>query len=81
MEATFTTLLTAIMAGGPGAVVAIFIAIIVFLIWDRRRLVEDIKRKEEKIDKILSDYHNGQITITEAINSLRMILVEIKAHL
>ena len=81
MEAIITTILTTIIGGGPGAIVAILIGIIGFLLWDRRNLTKNIKEKEDKFDKIVQDYHSGQITITEAITSLKMILIEIKSAL
>lgn len=41
----------------------------------------EIKEKEGKIDKIVDDYHKGNLTIAEAMNSLRHVLTEIKGRL
>lgn len=81
VESLLSSLVAAVLAGGPPAVIAILVLVIIGLCWDRKRLTDTIKYREEKFDKILQDYHNGQITITEAITSLRLILTEIKANL
>lgn len=74
-------LVTTVLGGGGGAVVALLIAMIVFLIWDRMRLTKTIDTKDERIDKIITDYNEGNISITEALNNLRLILAEIKERL
>lgn len=81
MEGILQALLTALLAGGPGAIIAILVGIIVFLLWDRKKLVETIDKKEEKIEKIIDDYYKGNLTLTEALNGLKMVLMEIKGQL
>lgn len=75
------SLLQSIVTGGTGGVIAIFIGIIGLLIWDRKKLLESIDKKDERIEKILDDYHKGTITTVEAINSLNIVLAEIKGKL
>ena len=67
--------------GGSEGIIAILISIIAFLVWDRKRLHDDIKRKEDKLDKIVDDYHQGNLTIAEAMNSLKYVLAEIKGKI
>ena len=55
--------------------------IILFLLNERKQLKEDNKKKEEKIDKIVDDYYRGNLTLTEALNSLKLVLFEIKGKL
>lgn len=81
MEGILQALLTALLAGGPGAIIAILVGIIAFLLWDRKKLVETIDKKEEKIEKIIDDYYQGNLTLTEALNGLKMVLIEIKGQL
>lgn len=55
--------------------------IIWHLLVERNKLVEDNKKKDEKIDKIIDDYYKGNLTLTEALNSLKLVLYEIKGKL
>lgn len=55
--------------------------IILFLLNERKQLKDDNKKKEEKIDKIVDDYYRGNLTLTEALNSLKLVLFEIKGKL
>jgi hypothetical protein len=80
MDTTISTLLAPLLAGGP-AVVAAMALIILALLWERRRLMNEIKEKEGKLDKIVEDYHRGNLTIAEAMNSLKYVLAEIKGKL
>lgn len=56
-------------------------AIIWYLLIERKQLMADNKKKEEKIDKIVDDYYRGNLTLTEALNSLKLVLYEIKGRL
>ena len=71
-------LITLLTQGGPSAILAILVLIIVVLIFDRRRLLSEITKKDEKIDKIVDDYYKGNLTLSEALNSLKSVLYEIK---
>lgn len=81
MEDIVKMLLTAVTEGGPGAIIALLLGFIGILIWDRRRLVQEIEKKDTKLEKIIDDYYQGHITITEALNGLRIVLAEIKGKL
>ncbi len=59
----------------------ILCAIIWLLIRDRKRLEDELKRKDEKIEKIVDEYFKGNMTLTEALNSLKLVLFEIKGRL
>lgn len=80
MDNTLALLLAPVLNGGP-AVVAALILIIIALAWDRKRLQAEIKEKEGKIDRIVDDYHKGNLTIAEAMNSLKYVLAEIRGKL
>jgi hypothetical protein len=81
MDDLLQKLLEAVLGGGPGAVIAILVAIVGFLVWDRSRLVKTLQQKDEKIEKIIEDYYKGNLTLTEALNGLKMVLIEIKAKI
>ena len=81
MDTIFQSLIPMIISGGQGAIVAILVVVIVFLFIERKRLIHDIEKKENKIDKIIEDYYKGNISLTEALNSLRIIMIELKSEL
>jgi F0F1-type ATP synthase membrane subunit b/b' len=81
MDGIFQALITAMLSGGQGAITAILLAAIGFLLWDRKRLTDIINKKDEKIEKIIDDYYRGNLTLTEALNGLKMVLMEIKVKL
>jgi hypothetical protein len=81
MDDMLQKIMDAVLGGGPTAVIAILIAIVGFLVWDRKRLTTALETKDKKIDQIVDDYHKGNITLVEALNSLKMVMVEIKARL
>lgn len=70
-----------IFDGGETGVVAVLILAISFLLYDRKRLISEISDKEDKLEKVTEDYYKGTITISEAFNSLNVILTELKSKL
>jgi hypothetical protein len=81
MEDLFKLLITVVTDGGPGGIVALLLVFIGILIWDRHRLVQEIEKKDTKLEKIIDDYYKGHLTITEALNGLKIVLAEIKGKL
>ena len=81
MDAIYDKLLAAALGGGPQAVIAILMLIIVVLVLDRKRLVKEIEKKDEKLEKIVDDYYKGNLTLTEALNSMKLLLYELKGGL
>ncbi len=69
-----------LLHGGPETI-AIMALLIVLLLWDRRRLTNEIAKKDERLNKIVDDYYKGNITLAEALNSLKLVLYEIKIKL
>ena len=78
MDQIISGILSIFFSGGPNAIPALFALVIVVLWFDRRDLLNTYKTKDEKIDKILEDYYKGNMTLAEAVNSLRIVLIEIK---
>lgn len=83
MDDIISTLLKLLTEGKSAADVLPIImgVIIMFLLNERKALVAENKKKEEKIDKIVDDYYRGNLTLTEALNSLKLVLFEIKGKL
>lgn len=70
-----------LMAGGPGAVIASLLLVIVVLIWQIKQLQTTITKKDEKLEKIIDDYYKGNMTVADALNSLKSLLYEIRGRL
>ncbi len=81
MDAIFEKLMLALLGGGPTAIIAVLIIAIFALAMERKRLLKEIEKKDDKIDKIIDDYYKGNMTISEAFNSLKLVLFEIKGKL
>jgi len=80
-ETLLTKIVDIIINGGQHAVDFILVAVILILIHERNRLIKEINKKEEKIDKIIEDYYEGNLTLSEALNSLKLVLYEIKGRI
>jgi cell division protein FtsL len=81
LDSVIEKLLITLLGGGPTAIIAVLVIIIVFLVMERKRLLKEIEKKDDKIDRIIDDYYKGNMTISEAFNSLKMVLFEIKGKL
>lgn len=55
--------------------------LVFLLIVDRQRMIRDARRMEDRLNKIVDDALAGQTTIADALNSLRMLLAEIRGKL
>jgi hypothetical protein len=81
LESLIEKLLGIILNGGPTALIAVFVIIILFLWFERKRLLHELEKKDDKIDRIIDDYSKGNVTLGEALNSLKLVLYEIKGKL
>jgi hypothetical protein len=80
MDNIIGILITQILHGGP-EVVAVLALLIVLLLFERKRLTKEIASKDERLAKIVDDYYKGNITLAEALNSLKMVLYDIRTKL
>lgn len=74
-------IISGIINGGPHAIMIILLLVIVGLIWDRKRLIDDVKKKDDKVEKIVNDYYEGNLTLAGALDSLKSVLYEIKSKI
>lgn len=81
MDKLFESLVSLIAKGDGGSLTAVLLGIIIALGWYCFRLMKQLEKKDEKIYKIIDDYSNNNITITEAMTGLKMVLIEIKAKI
>ena len=82
------SILNAITEGGSGAMVAVLLLIIVLLIFGMKYMFKSLQKKEEiieqkeaKTEKLIENYYEANKTVTQALNSIHIALVEIKAKL
>jgi hypothetical protein len=63
---------------GSEALIVVLGLGIAYFYTENRSLRADIKKKDEKMDKIIDEYYKGNMTLTEALNSLKLVLYELK---
>lgn len=78
-EKFIETLITAITSGGPQAVISLLVLVVGGLLYDRRRLTQQLAKQDEKIVGIVKRYCEDGMTLTGALNGLKAVLDEIKA--
>lgn len=82
MEAFAIHLAEIIISGGSMATLAILVLIIIYLLLERSRLLIELKEVRALHDKnildIIDKYHKGQISLIEAFNDLKTILMILK---
>lgn len=92
MEGILHTLVQLVTSGGTPAVIALLLLAIGFLVYDRiqllKRLSESLKQtldakeaEKEVILQIVEKYHQGNLTIVQAINEIRVVLAAIQGRL
>ena len=96
LAALFEKLVSAIISGGPSGVIAILIAIIIYLVYEKiqiQRKYNDLitkieavrdeasKEQEDEYIDIINRYHQGQVKTLEAIQQLHIVLARIEGRL
>lgn len=81
MGDVFKSVIEMVANGEAGAITALLLGLIAVLGWYCFRLMKQLEKKDEKIYKIIDDYSKNNITITEALNGLKMVLIEIKSKI
>lgn len=81
MEDLFKSIVSLVAKGDGSSLTAVLLGIIIALGWWVYRQAKLLDKKDEKIYKIIDDYSKNNITITDAMNGLKMVLIEIKAKL
>jgi len=95
-ETLITAVIKAILSGGPVAIMAILIAIIVYLIWEKRTLqksnkealeklaetfAEKVKEERQDLISIINRYQEGHINLLQAINEIKVLIATISGKL
>lgn len=85
----FEYILPLISQGGSAAVIALLLAVVVVLIWDRKHLTRELlkttqmvysaKDSETKsIKEIVNRYHKGNLDLVQALTEIKVVLTSIQ---
>ena len=95
-ETLITAVIKAILSGGPVAIMAILLAIIIYLIWEKRTLqksnkealeklaetfAEKVKEERQDLISIINRYQEGHINLLQAINEIKVLIATISGKL
>lgn len=88
MEPTFSALINSILSGGSSAIIALLLIILVGAFFVIKYLLAQVKDRDEKITKaderylrLIQDYYTSNSTVTDALNGVKMVLIEIRSKL
>jgi hypothetical protein len=81
MDSILQSLLTALLSGGQQGLLALLVAVVTGLLWDRHRLLKDVQNRTDKLDTIIDNYYKANLMVTEALNGLKIVLAEINVRL
>lgn len=77
----FFKLTTMFTSGSVESIIVILLLIIGYLLYENWRLKKENKYYNERTDKIIDDYYKGNLSLSEALNGLRAVMIEIKGKL
>lgn len=81
-----------IASGSSEALNAFMFGVIVYLLWDRNKLSEQMKEAQDKVDatkdeyvkaieRVLDKYHDGNIEIVQALHEIQIVLATMQRTL
>ncbi|MFN3558949.1 MAG: hypothetical protein ACK4UQ_06640 [Brevundimonas sp.] len=77
----FSPIIERLFQGGPEAIIALLILVTILLLWERKRLLDLLAKREAKIDAIVEQYYLGNMTLTEALNGVKAVMQEVRLKL
>jgi hypothetical protein len=83
------TILHFLAVGGSSAVISLLFAVLVMLVWDRKRMVDSLEKTTQKvfdakdsetksIKEIVERYHQGNLDLVQALNEIKIVLATIQ---
>lgn len=92
MEGLIKLLLPLLTNGGGAAVIAILIAVVAMLVYDRIRMIKELSKSlQQTLDakeaekavilEIVEKYHQGNLTMVQAINEIKLVLAAIQSRI
>ena len=82
------SLLELIATGTSGAIIALLLCAVGYLIWERQKMLtlieqykisldENHRHYSDSIERILDRYHNGNIELVQALNEIKIVLATV----
>jgi K+ transporter len=81
LDQAFASLFEQLTQGGPEAVISGLILFCVLLLWERKRLLDTIVKKDEKLDRMADEYEAANKMVADALKSLTQVMYELKGRL
>ena len=92
MDSIIKSLVNLVVNGGVTAIIALLMLCIGYLVWDRRQLTKQLaesiqqtlaakEAEKQVILEIVEKYHQGNLTMVQAINEIRVVLAAIQGRL
>lgn len=82
MESIFSTIVNSILSGGVASTLALLLALVIYFGYinhlQRIELQELRKINDHNVLEVIDKYHDGQLSLLEAFNELKLILTVIK---
>lgn len=84
----FISIFKKVLEGGPEAIIALLLLMMIgcffiirYLVKSNKEKEEIIKKTEEKNEKIIEKYFQANLTMSEALKNVQIALIEIKSKL
>ena len=84
-ESLIEKLVTTVLSGGAAGIVSLLLLIVGFLIWERVKMMKELndrtKENRDTLLEVIDKYHEGHMSIIEAINEIKLVLAKIEGRL
>jgi hypothetical protein len=72
-----TTIIPNIVDGGSAVIILLFMGL-TWMVREYWKLQNHVAKQDDRLDKIMDDYHNAIINSAEALHKVEMVLNEIR---
>jgi hypothetical protein len=81
MEALFSKMLDAILSGGSTGIIALLVMVVVAESWIIKNLLGELNKRDNRVFQIITDYHDGQLKLSQSLESLKNVLLQLRDKL
>lgn len=78
--ADLMSLVTTLSQGGPAAIITLLIMTVAYLHRDNVKLKSILAEKDKRTEAIVDKYYSGNLSLADALNSLKATLFELKSR-